>query len=114
MENAGRLGHMERTEHAVRLKTALLRAGLDRVTVADAVGVSKRTITNWTSGTTMPNTAERAALSRLLGDYTAPGDHVEQAIRTSQLTEDRQYLLLSTYKRLLREQADEDENRRLA
>jgi len=51
-------------------------------------------------------------LRNLLGDYDNPGDPVEVAIRSSRLTEDRQYAVLGVYKRQLREQDEETEGRR--
>lgn len=99
---------MEKAEHASRLRAAMARRGLDRQAVADVVGVGVRTVTNWTTGKTMPPPVEREALRQLLPAYDTPGDAVEIAIMgADQLTEDRRHMLLGTYKRLLREQADE-------
>lgn len=98
---------MDKTEHGLRLKAAMSRRALDRSTVADAAGVKPRTVTNWTSGTTMPSEAERHILRRLLGDYDNPGDPVEVAVRASELHEWRQDAVLSTYKRNLHEQRGE-------
>lgn len=80
---------------------------LDRQVVADAAGVKPRTVTNWTSGTTMPSATERSALRQLLGDYDNPGDAVEVAVRSSDLHEWRQDAVLSFYKRNLHEQRGE-------
>lgn len=102
---------MEKEEHAKRLRQAMARTGTSRVVIADLVGKTTRTVTNWTTGHAMPDPADRAKLRRLLGDYDDPGDPVELAVRNSRLTEDRQYVVLGTYKRQLREQ-DEDEGRR--
>jgi transcriptional regulator with XRE-family HTH domain len=96
---------MDKQEHGRRLKAAMSLKGLGREAVADAAGVSARTVTNWTRGATMPSEAER----RLLGDYDVGGDPVEVAVRASRLTEDRQYVVLGTYKRQLREQDEEAE-----
>lgn len=97
---------MDKEEHGQRLRAAMARRGLDRNAVAAVTNRKPRTVTNWTSGETMPSDAEREALRRLLGPYDDPGDAVEVAIRSSDLTEDRRYQLLGVYKRLAREQAE--------
>ena len=98
---------MDKREHGLRLKAAMAAKGLDRLAVADATGVKPRTITNWTSGTTSPDGADRERLRRILGPYDSPGDAVETAVRTSELTEWRQDAVLSFYKRNLHEQRAE-------
>lgn len=98
---------MDKAEHASRLRAAMASRGVDRKVVADAVGVNTRTVTNWTTGTTMPDPNDRAALRTLFPAYDDPGDSVMVAIMGADLTEDRRYALLATYKRLLREQADD-------
>lgn len=103
---------MDKAEHGSRLKAAIAGKRLGREVVADWVGVKARTVTNWTSGATMPSDRERVMLRNLLGDYDNPGDPVEVAIRSSRLTEDRQYAVLGVYKRQLREQDEETEGRR--
>lgn len=90
---------MDKAEHGAKLRTAMAAKGLDRSTVADAVGVNVRTVTNWTSGQTMPSERERAALARLLGDYAHAGDPVEVAIRSSELVGWRQNAVISEYQR---------------
>ena len=90
---------MHKGEHGDRLKAAMARRRLDRQTVADAAGVKPRTVTNWTSGTTMPSDSERLALRRLLGDYDNPGDPVEVAVRSSELVGWRQNAVISEYQR---------------
>lgn len=99
---------MEKAEHADRLKTALAAKRLDRQALADALGVNVRTVTNWQTGATMPSESQRVALRQLLGNYDAPGDPVEIAVRASELTEDRQYDVIGYYKRRLREQRERD------
>lgn len=86
------------------LKTAMSVKGIDRQAVADAAGVNARTVTNWTSGATMPSAREREVLHRILGEYDRGGDPVEAAIRNSELTEWRQAAVLSEYQRHLYEQ----------
>ena len=98
---------MDKIEHGRRLKAAMAAKGKGRVDVADWALVKVRTVTNWTSGETMPSDKERAALRRLLGDYDNPGDPVEIAVRGSELIEWRQDAVLSTYKRNLHEQREE-------
>jgi transcriptional regulator with XRE-family HTH domain len=90
--------------HGRALKDAMSRRSMGRETVAAAVGVKPRTITNWTSGTTMPEVREREILRKLLGPYDTAGDQVEVALAHSNLTEDRRYEVLALYKRLLRQQ----------
>lgn len=97
---------MDKNEHGTRLRTAMARGNLNRQVVADTVGVSLRTVTNWITGKTMPSDRERAALQKMFPGYNDPGDPVEVAIMSSELTEDRRYALVGTYKRLLREQAE--------
>lgn len=99
---------MDKQEHGSRLAAAMAGKGFERQVVADATGRDVRTVTNWTRGKTMPSAIERAALQRLFPGYDNPGDPVEVSILNSELTEDRRYALLSTYKRLLREQAEQD------
>lgn len=101
------LAHMDKQQHGLRLKAAMAAKGKDRTAVADYVDVKVRTVTNWTSGATMPSDRERAALRRLLGPYDDPGDPVEVAVRQSELHEWRQDAVLSTYKRNLHEQRGE-------
>lgn len=98
---------MDKAEHGRRLKGAMAAQAKDRQVVADYTGVKVRTVTNWTSGATMPSDTERAALRRLLGAYDDPGDPVEVAVRQSELQEWRQDAVLSTYKRNLHEQRGE-------
>lgn len=86
----------------------MARRGYDRQVVADATGVEVRTITNWSTGKTMPSGAQRSALRALLGEYDALGDQVEVAVRSSELHEWRQDAVLSFYKRNLHEQRGEE------
>lgn len=97
---------MEKSEHGKLLGRAIRVRGLSRTTVADRANVKPRTVTNWTSGETMPSERERAALRALLGPYDLYADPVEVAIRSSELTEDRQDTVLGFYKRQLREQRE--------
>lgn len=104
---------MDKVEHGLRLKAAIAATpGCDRKVVAGWTNRDVRTVTNWTTGKTMPSDAERARLREAFPGYDDPGDPVEIAVRTSRLTEDRQYAVLGTYKRQLREQDEEDEGRR--
>lgn len=98
---------MDKAEHGRRLKGAMATQAKGRDLVADYTGVKVRTVTNWTSGATMPSDKERAALRRLLGNYDDPGDPVEVAVRQSELREWRQDAVLSVYKRNLHEQRSE-------
>lgn len=101
----------EKRAHGLRLKAAIAEKGLSRTEVADYVGTSERTVTNWRSGKTMPSDAEKVRLRELLGPYDYPGDPVEVAVRSSALIDWRQDAVLSVYKRNLHEQAG-DEGRR--
>lgn len=78
--------------------------GLSRDDVASAVGKRVRTITNWTTGSTLPDEIDRAILRRMFPGYDDPGDQVQVAVMSSRLTEDRKFELVGVYKRLLREQ----------
>lgn len=105
---------MDKQEHGSRLKAAMSLHRLGREAIADKAGVTARTVTNWTRGETMPSELERSLIRELVGNYDAEGDPVEAAVRASRLTEDRQYVVLGTYKRQLREQDDEAERGRTA
>lgn len=98
---------MNKQEHGELLAKAMGERGVGRQEVADRTGVAPRTVTNWTSGATMPSERERAILRQMVGDYERPGDAVERAIRISGLDEWRQDAVLSFYKRNLHEQAGE-------
>jgi transcriptional regulator with XRE-family HTH domain len=95
---------VDKQEHGLKLKAAMSLKGFDRQAVADATKVNARTVTNWTSGATMPSPRERDVLRRLLGPYDSDGDPVEQAIHRSELTAWRQAAVLSEYQRHLYEQ----------
>lgn len=97
---------MDKAEHGARLRAAMGAKNIDRGGVSDATGRAVRTVTNWTTGKTMPDPAERAALRQLFPGYDDPGDAVEVAVMGSGLTEDRKYFLIGTYKRLMREQQE--------
>lgn len=97
---------MDKVEHGRRLREAMASRQETRAGVSEALNVAQRTVTNWTTGQTMPSDSQRALLRRLFPGYDDQGDPVEVAVLHSELTEDRQYFLLSTYKRLLREQVE--------
>lgn len=99
---------MEKQEHGKRLAAAMAAKRYDRKVIADAVNRDVRTVTNWTSGKTMPSAAERHVLRKLLGDYDNPGDPVEVALAGSELVEWRQDAVRSVYKRHLHEQRAEE------
>lgn len=98
---------MDKQEHGKRLAAAMAAKRFDRQVIADATQRDKRTVTNWTSGKTMPSTSERIVLRRLLGDYDNPGDPVEVAIDQSELQDWRKDAVRSFYKRNLYEQRGE-------
>lgn len=106
-EDCGSLWRMDKQEHGARLERAMSEGDKTRGDVADVVGVSVRTVTNWTSGKTLPTGRERASLRKLFPGYDAPGDQVERAVRESRLTEWRQDSLIGEYKRHLHEQRGE-------
>lgn len=97
---------MEKDAHGKALAAAMARRRFGREVIADATGRDVRTVTNWTRGKTMPSLAERELLRQLLGPYDDPGDPVEVAVRSSELTEDRQYDVIGYYKKRLREQRE--------
>lgn len=99
---------MDRSEHGRRLKSAMAQhEDIDRQAVADYVGRSARTVTNWTSGKILPSTEERRKLRELLGDYDAEGDAVEVAVRSSGLVPFRQSRVIACYQEQLHEQERE-------
>lgn len=98
---------MDKTEHGARLKRAIGQAGSNRQAIADTLGVALRTVTNWTSGSTMPSERERATLRVMFPGYDAPGDEVESAVRRSELVDWRQSAVITEYKRHLHEQRGE-------
>lgn len=100
---------MDKAEHGRRLKAAMAARAVGRETVADVADVKVRTVTNWTSGSTMPSDKERVALRRLLGPYDEPGDPVEVALGQSELVEWRRDAVRSVYKRNLYEQREQAE-----
>lgn len=98
---------MEKAEHAERLRAAMAARSMSNEALAAAVGVRTRSVTNWRTASNLPLPAEREKLRRLFPGYDAPGDPVEVAIMSAaNLTEDRRYALVGTYKRLLREQSE--------
>lgn len=100
--------YVDKSEHGRLLKAAMGRKAVARKTVADATNVKPRTVTNWTSGTTMPSEAEREALRVMFGPYDIGGDPVEAAVKGSELHEWRQDDVITQYKRHLHEQALEE------
>lgn len=99
---------MDKAEHGAALKAAMGRHRLSRERVADHVNVRVRTITNWTSGATMPTPAERALLRELLGPYDDDGDPVETAIRNSPLETHRATRVIAVYQGELYEQRQQE------
>lgn len=98
---------MNKQEHGQALKRAMGVYDVGRQSLALSLDVSPRTVTNWTTGSTMPSERERAAIRKLLPGYDAEGDPVEKAIRRSELIDWRQDAVLSVYKRNLHEQREE-------
>ena len=98
---------MDKQEHGTRLGRAIRLRGLSRTTVADAANVKPRTVTNWTSGETMPSERERDALRSLLGPYDSEGDPVEVAVRMSGLAPFRQSKVIAAYQEQLHDQGRE-------
>lgn len=96
-----------------RLQAARKAAGIkSQESLGAAIGVSGRTIRNYETDQTAPDPGTLVNLRKVLGEFDAEGDPVEVAVRGSRLTEDRQYVVLGTYKRQLREQDEETEGRR--
>lgn len=99
-------------EHSIKLRRAIAVAQLTYADLAVALGVSPRTITNWTSkvNPTLPKDRDLEKLARLLPGYAESLDPIESAIRTStELAPFRQSQLIAEYQRLLHEQGLEDE-----
>lgn len=107
LADSGTLSHMDKAEHAARLRAAMGNRGLDNTTVADSVGVQPRTVTNWRRGATLPSDTERAKLRNLLGPYDEYGDPVEVAIRNSGLVGFRQTKVIGYYQEQMHEQQRE-------
>lgn len=98
---------MNKAEHGELLARAIRVQGHSRTAVADWANVKPRTVTNWTSGQTMPSERERDALRALLGPYDSEGDAVEVAVRSSSLAPFRQTRVVAYYQEQLHEQARE-------
>lgn len=103
---------MTETTFGKRLQAARKSAGhKTQEALGDLLGVSGRTVRNWETDAYPVPLEYRDRLMDLLGrGLFAEGDPVEAAVRASRLTEDRQYVVLGTYKRQLREQ-DEEQGR---
>lgn len=85
--------------------------------LADLLTVTTKTVGNWENGRHIPRSAIGAleAVFKESLDAEAGGpDAVEAAVRSSRLTEDRQYVVLGVYKRELRQQDEEAERGRTA
>lgn len=92
-----------------RLQAARRRAGYrTQQALADLIGRSPRTIRNWETDKTLPDVEDLAELRAVLGPFDIDRDPVEVAVRASRLTEDRQYVVIATYKRELRQQDEEE------
>lgn len=100
-------------EHANSLRRAMAQADLTQRDLATALGVSIRTIVNWTSRTepTMPSGSHQARLARLLPGYSDGGDPVEAAIKGAELAPYRRTELIAAYQRLLHEERMEQARR---
>lgn len=94
---------MDKAEHGRRLKAAMAEHGFDRQVIADATDVKVRTVTNWTSGQTMPPPVMLTKLRKLLGPYDDLGDPVEVALARSELPGWRQDAVRSAYRKHLHE-----------
>ena len=95
-----------------RLQAARKRAGYrTQQALGDVMGRSPRTIRNWETDKTLPDVADLAELREVLGNFDSGVDPVEVAVRASRLTEDRQYVVIATYKRELRQQDEEEDAR---
>lgn len=102
---------MDKAEHARRLRAAIATSRkYSRADVGVATGKGYRTVSNWVSESRpmMPSDKDRAILREMFPGYDEGGDGVEIAIKHSRLTEDRQYVVLGTYKRELRLQDEEE------
>jgi transcriptional regulator with XRE-family HTH domain len=97
-------------EHAVQLRRALAQAGLNNGELAVALGVSIRTVVNWTSRSnpTLPSDRILEQLRTILPGYADQGDPVEVAVARAELAPFRRSKLLAMYQELLHEQSLED------
>lgn len=101
---------MDRTEHSQLLRRAMRQAGMTNGDLANVLGVSNRTVSNWISPTApkMPRETEIEQLRRLLPEYDNGGDGVEASIARSELAPWRRAALVAEYQRHLHEQAREE------
>jgi hypothetical protein len=78
--------------------------------LAEAVGVSTRSVTNWISPTDpkMPRETENEQLRELLPGYSDGGDGVVASITRSELAPWRRAALVAAYLRHLHEQLREE------
>lgn len=92
----------------LRLKTLREERRWSQQQLADALGVSTKTVSNWENGRNDPRSS-LGAIEKLFGTSLTENhaDPVEAAIRASRLAEWRQDAVLSFYKRNLHEQAIE-------
>jgi transcriptional regulator with XRE-family HTH domain len=101
---------MDKAQHGDALAAAMARQHKRRDEVAAATGRSVRTVTNWTTGQTMPSRTELETLRQLLGDYAAEsiGDPVIAAVKASSLIDWRQGDVITTYQKHLHQQQREE------
>lgn len=99
------------SDHAAALRRAMVMGDVSPTDLATAVGVSKRTISNWTSRTapTMPSDTDLLRLDRIFPGYSADRGQVEAVIaQAEELSTWRRTELIAHYQRLLQDQARED------
>lgn len=90
-----------------RLQAARKRAGIkSQEALGDLVGVSGKTIRNYETNKTRPDTPILDALRRRLGNFDAEGDAVEVAIANSELIDWRKDAVRSAYRKNLAEQRE--------
>ena len=75
--------------------------------LADAVGVSSRAVGMWENDKAVPRSRMGAIEAIFRAPLEPAGDPVELAVKSSELTADRQHVVIGFYLRQLREQRAE-------
>lgn len=101
---------MEKAEHAQALRMAMSERRMRNQALADLLGVSYKSIQNWTSvkHPVMPTPTARADLQRIFPGYELNvSSPIEAALANTNLAEWRKRAVLAEYERHVYEQARE-------